>query len=32
MIQQWIETKYQIDALAVRNRPHTYEINLYFDA
>jgi glutamine synthetase len=31
MIEQWIEAKYQSEALAVRNRPHPYEMSLYFD-
>lgn len=31
MIEQWIEAKYQGEALAVRNRPHPYEMSLYFD-
>jgi glutamine synthetase len=31
MIEQWIEAKYEGEALAVRNRPHPYEMSLYFD-
>ena len=31
MIQQWIDHKRQTEALAVRNRPHPYEMSLYFD-
>ena len=31
MIQTWIETKLSRDYEAVRNRPHPYEMSLYFD-
>lgn len=31
MIQQWIEYKMEMEYYAVRNRPHPYEVSLYFD-
>ncbi len=31
MIQQWIDYKRKIEAYEVRNRPHPYEVALYFD-
>jgi glutamine synthetase len=31
MIQQWIDHKREFESLQVRNRPHPYEMNLYFD-
>jgi len=30
-IMQWVEHKYQTEYHAVRNRPHPYEVMLYFD-
>jgi glutamine synthetase len=31
MIQQWVDYKRQFEYFAVRNRPHPYEMSLYFD-
>ncbi|MCD4684574.1 MAG: type I glutamate--ammonia ligase [Anaerolineae bacterium] len=31
MIQSWIEYKLEYEYYAVRNRPHPYEVRLYFD-
>jgi glutamine synthetase len=31
LIRQWIDTKRAVEALEVRNRPHPYEMALYFD-
>lgn len=31
LIQQWIEVKLEKEYYQVRNRPHPYEVNLYFD-
>jgi glutamine synthetase len=31
MIRQWIDHKRDFESLQVRNRPHPYEMNLYFD-
>jgi len=31
MIRQWIDHKLDFESLQVRNRPHPYEMNLYFD-
>lgn len=31
LIQQWIEYKLETEYYPVRNRPHPYEMNLYFD-
>ena len=31
MIQQWISTKLEAEYYQVRNRPHPYELSLYFD-
>jgi glutamine synthetase len=31
MIQQWIDYKLEVEYYAVRNRPHPYEVTLYFD-
>jgi glutamine synthetase len=31
LLQQWIEIKRTQEAYPVRNRPHPYEMNLYFD-
>ena len=32
LISRWIETKLNVDDYEVRNRPHPYEMKLYFDA
>lgn len=31
LIQQWINYKLEMEYYQVRNRPHPYEVNLYFD-
>ena len=31
MLQQWVDYKRQHEYFAVRNRPHPYEMSLYFD-
>jgi glutamine synthetase len=31
LIQQWIRYKWEYEAYPVRNRPHPYEMSLYFD-
>jgi glutamine synthetase len=31
MLAQWIDYKRQAEYFAVRNRPHPYEMSLYFD-
>ncbi|HSL47188.1 MAG TPA: hypothetical protein VK897_27360 [Anaerolineales bacterium] len=31
MLQQWADYKRQHEYFAVRNRPHPYELSLYFD-
>jgi len=31
MLQQWITYKREVEYYAVRNRPHPYEVTLYFD-
>ena len=31
MLQQWVDYKRQAEYFAVRNRPHPYEMSLYFD-
>jgi glutamine synthetase len=31
LIQQWVETKLEAEYYQVRNRPHPYEVSLYFD-
>ena len=31
LIEHWMETKVEREYNAVRNRPHPYEISLYFD-
>jgi glutamine synthetase len=31
LIQQWIRYKWEYEAYPVRNRPHPYEMRLYFD-
>ncbi len=31
LIQQWIEYKLEMEYYAVQNRPHPYEVTLYFD-
>lgn len=31
MIRQWIDFKYEAEYYQVRNRPHPYEVSLYFD-
>lgn len=31
MLQQWVEHKRQSEYFAVRNRPHPFEMSLYFD-
>ncbi len=31
LIQQWIQYKWEFEAYPVRNRPHPYEMSLYFD-
>lgn len=31
LIQQWIQYKYEAEYYLVRNRPHPYEVSLYFD-
>jgi glutamine synthetase len=31
MLQQWVDYKRQAEYFAVRNRPHPYEMRLYFD-
>jgi len=31
MLDQWVDFKRQQEYFAVRNRPHPYEMNLYFD-
>ncbi len=31
MIQQWIDYKRKHEAMEIRNRPHPYEMSLYFD-
>jgi glutamine synthetase len=31
LIQQWVEHKRESEYYPVRNRPHPYEVNLYFD-
>jgi glutamine synthetase len=31
MIQQWVDYKRQAEYFAVRNRPHPFEMSLYFD-
>jgi glutamine synthetase len=32
MIRQWIDYKMEMEYYAVQNRPHPYEVTLYFDA
>ncbi len=32
LIDRWIETKLRVDNFEIRNRPHPYELMLYFDA
>jgi glutamine synthetase len=31
LIQQWIHSKFEAEYYQVRNRPHPYEVSLYFD-
>ncbi len=31
MLRQWVDYKRQVEYFAVRNRPHPYEMSLYFD-
>jgi glutamine synthetase len=31
MLQQWVDYKRQSEYFAVRNRPHPFEMSLYFD-
>jgi glutamine synthetase len=31
MLQQWVDYKRQAEYFAVRNRPHPFEMSLYFD-
>jgi hypothetical protein len=31
MLQRWIRQKREKEALEIRNRPHPYEVALYFD-
>ncbi len=31
LLQQWVDYKREMEYYAVRNRPHPYEVTLYFD-